>query len=280
MAPELSPGSRHAIPVRRPRFPFEAPPEGPIPRHWVAGNALATHVFNAMNLTFPEGERFFIRSVNDHLGAIEDPELRRQVRGFAGQEAMHGHEHERYFDTLRAQGYEIDTFLGRFRRFGRLMDRLPASLRIAVTAGAEHYTATFGHFAFEDPLLEEAHPTMRRLIFWHATEEIEHKAVAFDVMKAAGVSYPVRILGFLIASFALFGWTAVGARMLLRQDGIGRRAVGALQREIEARGDRTIRRRVRRHVLAYFRRDFHPNDVDDLAIAHERLRAIGLETAS
>lgn len=280
MTIHLSPGSRHAIPIRRPNFPFEAPPEGPIPRHWVAGNALATHVFNAMNLTFPEGERFFIRSVNDHLDAVRDPELRAQVRGFVGQEAMHGLEHERYFDVLRAQGYEIDRFLDRFRRIGRLLDRLPASVRIAITAGAEHYTAAFGHFAFQDPLLREAHPTMRRLIYWHATEEVEHKAVAFDVMQAAGVSYFVRILGFAIATILLFGLTATGTRMLLRQDGLDRRAVARLHRQLEARGDRTIRQRMRRRVLDYLRRDFHPNEIDDLAVAHERLREIGLATAS
>ena len=51
----LAPGSRHAIPVRRPEFDFS----GPLPRHGMAGNAVASHVFNGLNLVFPDGERFF-----------------------------------------------------------------------------------------------------------------------------------------------------------------------------------------------------------------------------
>jgi len=286
MSAALAPGSRHAIPIRHPDFPFEAPPTGPIERHWAGGNLLATHAFNALNLTFPDGERFFIRSVQDLLSRVDDPELVRQARAFAGQEAMHGREHEAYFDTLRRQGYEIDRFLARFQRFGRFMDRLPARLRVAITAGAEHYTATFGRFALEDPVIERMHPTMRALILWHATEEIEHKAVAFDVMQAVGVSYPTRLLGFLLATASLFGWVAAGLRMLLRQEGVSRARVRALRKELRSSGDPGLERRTRRRLLAYLRPGFHPNqvhskeahpdEVDDLALAHQRLAEIGL----
>lgn len=275
----MTEASPSAIQVRRPEFPFAAPAEGPIPKHWLAGNALATHTFNALNLTFPDGERFFIRAVNDHLSAVQDPALRQQVRAFAGQEAMHGNEHERYFDTLRAQGYEIDGFLRRFRRFIGFTDRLPASVRLAMTAGAEHYTATLGRFALDDSLIAEAHPVMRRLITWHAAEEIEHKAVAFDVMQAAGISYAMRIFGFLLATAALFGWTAAATRMLLRQDGLSRRDVRALGARLRLRADAGARRRILRRIAAYRRRDFHPGHVDDLALAHERLRELGFAGA-
>ena len=100
-------------------------------------------MFNGLNLVFPDGERFFIRSVQAHLEHVTDPVLREQVRAFAGQEANHAREHERYFDILRAQGYEIDGFLRRFRAFSRWIDRwMPKSVRLAMTAGAEHWTAT------------------------------------------------------------------------------------------------------------------------------------------
>lgn len=267
---QLAPGSRHAIRVRHPQLPFDPS----IPKHWANGNAVATHVFNALNLTFPEGERFFIRAVNDHLGDIADPELRRQARAFAGQEAVHGREHERYFDILRAQGYRIDRFLRRFERFIRLIDRLPRSLRLAMTAGAEHYTATLGHFAIVNPEMRRFHPTMQALIVWHAVEEVEHKAVAFDVLQAAGVSWPMRIAGYALASVALLTWAAIGCRMLLRQDGISRQQAGALRRELEARVDPALVVHTRRQLRAYLRRDFHPNDVDDLEIAHARLAEI------
>ena len=275
-SPQLTPGSRHPIRVRRPDLPFDEE----IPRHWADGNPVASHAFNALNLTFPDGERFFIRAVNDHLDAIEDPELRKQARAFAGQEAVHGREHERYFDVLRAQGYRIDRFLEHFRRFVRISDRLPKSIRLAMTAGAEHYTATLGHFAVVNPEVRRFHPTMQALIVWHAAEEVEHKAVAFDVMQAAGISYATRILGYLLASVSLLSWAAIAARMLLRQDRFTRREVRAYHRELEQRADPEVIAHTKRQLRAYFRRDFHPNEVDDLELAHRRLEEIELVPAS
>lgn len=276
MAPHLEPGSRHEIHVRRPDLPFDEE----IPRHWADGNAVASHVFNALNLTFPDGERFFIRAVNDHVAELREPELKRQARAFAGQEAVHGREHERYFDVLRSQGYRIDRFLARFRRFSRIIDRLPRSVRLAMTAGAEHYTATLGHFAVVSREIRRFHPTMQALIVWHSTEEVEHKAVAFDVMQAVGTSYAMRIFGYLLASATLLLWAGVGARMLLRQDGFTRRQVRAMRRELEQRADPELNAHVGRQLRAYFRRDFHPNDVDDLDLAHARLSEIDLAPAA
>ena len=272
----LEPGSRHEIQVRRPDLPFDPA----IPKHWADGNPVASHIFNALNLTFPDGERFFIKAVNDHLREIDDPALTKQARSFAGQEAVHGREHERYFDILRAQGYRIDGFLRRFRSFAGWLDRLPRSVRLAMTAGAEHYTATLGHFALANPEIRRFHPTMQALIVWHAAEEVEHKAVAFDVMQAAGISHPVRILGYLLASVSLLGWSAAGARMLLRQDGISRGEARALRRGLEKRIDPELVLYVRRQLLGYFRRDFHPNQVDDLALARTRLAEIDLVPAA
>lgn len=273
-APALAPGSRHAIPVRRPGLVFD--PQA-IPRHWLAGSAVATHFFNGLNLVFPDGERFFIRAVRDLLPKVQDPALRRQVEGFFGQEGRHAHEHERYFEVLEAQGYRIEGFLRRFRRFADLTTRwLPAPLRLAMTAGAEHYTAIFGAMALEDGLLSEADPTMQRLIVWHATEEIEHKAVAFDVLQATHPSYALRMLGFALATVSLFAWSSAGTRMLLGQDGIDRATVRAERRELLRRTGGKGPRRIRDGIRAYLRRDFHPNQVDDLALAHRRLAELGI----
>lgn len=276
----LAPGSRHAIPVRRPGLDFDAS----IPKHWLAGNPVATHVFNGLNLVFPDGERFFIDAVRARMDRIDDPELSRQIRGFFGQEGRHAHEHERYFETLEAQGYRIDGFLRRFRAFVRWSTRwLPAPLRLSMTAGAEHYTATLGALALEEDFIDQAHPVMRDLIAWHATEEIEHKAVAFDVLRATHPGLLLRWLGFGLATLSLFGWTIAGTRMLIRQD----LAAGRLTREQvrEMRGalrerERRGAARVRQRIRDYLRRDFHPNDVDDLALAQRRLAELGLEPAS
>lgn len=260
--------SDHDIPLRKPNLEFDAS----IPRHWMNGNAFATHFFNGLNLVFPDGERFFVKAVHDQLGRITDPVLLRQAKEFAAQEGQHANQHEKYFDCLRAQGYEIDGFLRRFHRFFVWTNRWPAPLRLAMTAGAEHYTAVLGAGAIEEfDLLADADPTMRKLIVWHATEEVEHKAVAFDVLRATHPSYLLRIAGFVIATIALFGWSFAGTRMLLKQDRISRRDVEAQRKLALARDDGRGLARIRAGVRAYFRRDFHPDEQDHLELARRRL---------
>lgn len=260
------------IPLRRPDLDFDAS----IPRHWAGGNAFASHFFNALNLLFPDGERFFVKSVHDHLDRIEDPELRRQARQFALQEGQHANQHERFFDCLRSQGYRVDDFLRRFHRFAGLSNRwVPAALRLSITAGAEHYTAVLGAGAIEDfDRLERAHPTMRQLIVWHATEEIEHKSVAFDVLRATHPGYLLRIAGFLIATVVIAGWTFAGIRMLVRQDGMPREEFAEHRRREMTENGKKAEARIRAGLRAYFQRDFHPDRHDGaegLAVARRRL---------
>ncbi|MCA9604071.1 MAG: metal-dependent hydrolase, partial [Myxococcales bacterium] len=59
------------IRVRKMDFPFA---DADVPRWWFHDNPLVTHGANGLNLLFPEGERFFIRSVKHYMDRIEDPE--------------------------------------------------------------------------------------------------------------------------------------------------------------------------------------------------------------
>lgn len=165
--------------VRTPRVGFDE-----VPRHWLAGSAAATHLANGVNLLFPAGERFFVRSVRHYLPYLErDPAnagLAARVRGFFGQEGRHAQAHERFFETLRAQGYPIDGFLARYERvaYGLIEKASPPALRLATTVALEHFTAILAEDALSDDSaagLAAAHPAMRALLEWHAVEEIEHK---------------------------------------------------------------------------------------------------------
>ena len=97
---------------RSPRFDFDA-----VPRRWFARSVLGTHMANGLNLLFPAGERFFVRSVRRYLDRIDDPQLREDIKGFSGQEGLHAYAHERYFEALEKQGYDIRGFLGFYEKF-------------------------------------------------------------------------------------------------------------------------------------------------------------------
>ena len=264
-----------AIQVRKPKLEFERA----IPHVYLDDNPIKTHFFNALNLLFPDGERFFVKAVHDHGAQIDDPKLSAEMRAFAGQEGQHARQHERFFDVLERQGYRVAPMLARFHRLARWANvRLPKALRLSMTAGAEHYTAVLATLVFEHQLVERCDRTMRELIEWHAMEEIEHKHVAYDVFtRCYRYAYPLRILGFLMASAVIAVWTPIVLRKLLMQDGRERRltraqyrtALSALRNDKELR----FRRAMRKQLLTYLKPGFHPLQHDDQPLL-ERLRPL------
>jgi predicted metal-dependent hydrolase len=247
-----------------------------VPRHWMAGDATATAIANGVNLLFPHGERFFVRSVKHFLDQIDDPALRAQIRGFFGQEGRHARAHDEFNQILRAQGYEIDRFLASYQKLsGWLEAHTPPRLNLAVTAAAEHFTAILAEGAFERDVLDAAAPELRALLAWHAAEELEHKSVAFDVLRTIDPSYALRITGLVYATITLFGfwiWASIG---LMRQDRIGApRALRGLRQA--SRTDPIIRRVLLRGIRKYLARDFHPANHPTERIASDWMAARGM----
>ncbi len=266
-----SPSHRPPIEPRKGPHDFAA-----VPKHWFGGLPVPTHLVNGVNLLFPSGERFFVRSVYHYLDRIDDPALRAAVRGFGMQEGRHAKSHEDFFATLRAQGYQIDRFLGFYTWISyQLTERWsPPALRLAATAAAEHYTAIMAAGCAGEVPLALAHPALRQLLYWHAAEEIEHKSVAYDVLQAVNPSYPLRIAGLAVATSMLLSMWAIATVSLLRQDGISlvdavRRARAAqTQFAVEPIAKRVFLRGIRK----YLRRDFHPDHDDNYHLAAELLR--------
>jgi uncharacterized protein len=247
-----------------------------VPRHWMANNPAATAISNGVNLLFPHGERFFVRSVKHFLPQIEDPALRAAIKGFFGQEGRHAHAHDEFNAILRAQGFEVDRFLGHYKRISSWIEaHTPAKLNLAITAASEHFTAILAEGAFSQNMLDGAAPEMRQLLAWHAAEEIEHKAVAFDVLQAVDPSYALRIAGLVYATVILGGFWTWGAVMLLRQEPTG--AVRAWRRlgELPKR-DPIVRRVFLRGIRQYLARDFHPSHNPTDRIAGDWMAARGM----
>lgn len=231
-----------------------------VPRHWMGGSAVGTAVSNGINLLFPQGERFFVRSVNHYLDQLADPTLRAQVKAFFKQEGHHAAAHDRFNAVLRAQGFEIDRFLDAYSAVSRWIEsRMPPKLNLAGTAAAEHYTAILAEGAFTRGVLDHVDPTMRELLAWHAAEEIEHKAVAFDVLREVDDRYALRIAGLAYATVMLGMFWAWATAMLLRQEKLGLRGVLRELRKMRAE-DPVVQRVFLRGIRQYIRRDFHPRD--------------------
>jgi predicted metal-dependent hydrolase len=267
------------IRVRAMGFAFR---DAGIPRHWFMGSPHLTHLSNALQLLFPAGERFFIRSVKHYEDRIEDPELKARIKGFFGQEGRHGHEHERFFRVLEEQGYELRSFLEWYEdlAYRRLEKQVSPAMRLSITAALEHFTAALGRNALTSDFLDEAHPILAELMRWHAAEEIEHKSVAFEVFETVDGRYHVRVAGLFVALVALTRFWAAATKHLLREEakmGTDLRAAARaardnprLQLERKRRGEM-----FRDAILEYLRPGFHPDDIDDLGLARAYLASIG-----
>jgi uncharacterized protein len=247
----------------------------PVPRHWLAGSSAATAVANGVNLLFPWGERFFVRSVKHFADRIDDPELRAQIKGFFGQEGRHAREHDRFNAILREQGFEVDRFLGMYERLSRwIEERVSPELRLAVTAASEHFTATLAEGALRGRMLDASAPEMRTLLAWHAAEEIEHKAVAYDVLQRIDPSYALRVRGLAMATVLLGGFWLWAATDLLRQDRV--RWPEALRQLRKFPREPVIRRVFLRGIRQYLRPGFHPSQVPNDGLAAEWFAARGM----
>ncbi|MES2069976.1 MAG: metal-dependent hydrolase [Pseudomonadota bacterium] len=161
------------------------------PQHWLGGDAFRSQLFNALSMSFPLGEQFFIDSVRAAQPQVSDPQLLQDIRAFIGQEATHRHLHAQYNEQLFKQGlkYVMEPWV---RRRLRMSEKLSVRSNLAVTMAYEHFTAIFADLVLRDRLEQAAEPA-RTLWEWHAAEETEHKSVAFDVYRAIGGGYKLRL---------------------------------------------------------------------------------------
>lgn len=259
------------IPVRKMGFDFSD-----VPKDYMNGSLAESHFFDGLNLLFPEGERFFMRAVRNGLNKIEDENLKQQARGFFGQETQHAIEHEKFFEVLEKNGYVFRPKLEKMNNFIlKMRDILPHSLSLSITAGAEHLTAVLGATALVDEGVENSHPAMRDLIQWHAIEEIEHKAIAFDVYKATGGSYPMRVFGYLNALLFIHVTSTYFVKDLLRQDGYSKKETKRLLKESQ---QNMLQQHpsLRQSLMAYFKPSFHPNDIDESGLVGDVMKRLGI----
>ncbi len=282
------PPDRSAERPIKPRLP-QLSIDAELPRSWAFDNILATALIDSVSMLFPAGERFFVRSVHHYLQHSEKPlpdALRAQIQGFFAQEGRHAQQHERLNRVLNLQGYDVSGFLRFYERicYHHIERVAPPALRLAATAAAEHFTAILAdNFLRMSELTERLEPNMRRLLLWHAAEEIEHKAVAFDVLKHVNPSYGMRIAGLAVASLILGTFWFSGTCLLLWQEsrlrgwGRVRADLQRLRQFRKERGRRGILIEVfARGIREYLRRDFHPNDEDNYELAMQYLRSEGL----
>jgi predicted metal-dependent hydrolase len=267
--------------IRKVNFKFEKP----FPKHWYNDNPIATHFMNAQHLAFPDGEKFFIRSVKAFAEVYKNnPELKKRVNNFIGQEGTHFAEHQKFWDIMESQDLQPMNFVNVFRstawngleKMARKYlnkNKFADKLCLSITVGLEHYTAMLAESGILNKDITEKMPQeMKDLFMWHAAEEIEHKAIPFDVLKAVDDSYGLRIGGMAIATWGLWFYLGLGTVILTAQDkDIKKTEIPKYTFEFISRFSNTFGGTISAQFGQYFQKGFHPDQIENYHLAEELL---------
>ncbi|MFZ5723643.1 MAG: metal-dependent hydrolase [Pseudomonadota bacterium] len=271
-------------PLRHRRTQFEFTD---VPRYWADGDAFFSRFIDALSINFPDGERFFMDSVRRFEKQVQDPKLLEDIRTFIRQEAQHGFAHEQFNAHIQAQGVRADRVVKILKKQKAWAQRkLSPKWQLAFTAAAEHLTATLGEGMLElmPERLRTAHPEMRALYFWHAVEEVEHKAVAFDTYRqATDGGYTERAVAMVVFTLWLHVKVAEIMTHAFRVDGISGDRTMIARGIWNLYGPRGFLTRLLPRYLAWFKPGFHPFDttlpplaqawIDEYEKHHDPIRA-------
>ncbi len=237
-------------------------------RWWLNNDPFATAFYNALSVTFPKGEGFFIESVRNFREGTS-PRLRDEIRAFIKQEVIHTREHVAFNRHVTDQGYDVTLLERHIDEALALTKDKPPIGSLAATMALEHFTAIIAHQLIANPRhLAGGDEQAVALWRWHAAEEIEHKGVAYDTWLHATRDWSrrkrwaIKSLVMLATTERFFMGRYMGMVELLRQDGItGWRAHrGILWYTLGRPG---MARKVLGAWLAFFLPGFHPWNHDD-----------------
>ena len=159
-----------------------------LPKYYFDNSPLKTHFLNALSITFPEGEKFFIYSVKNYKDQITDPTQQLEISTFIKQENWHSYVHRQYNLWIARQGLPAESIEDlHIQKVANTKQRSSQRGTLCITVCMEHITSILAEWVLKHPeVLDKLDPHFRQVWVWHAIEEIEHNAVAIDVLNAIG----------------------------------------------------------------------------------------------
>lgn len=215
--------------VREPSFAHERGPLG----LWNPRLPELSHTLNGFQLALPYLEPYFIDAIRGARPHIKDAQLLADMEGFCAQEAQHSRQHRLYCRLLRKRYprlAELETGIQQSLVQSRRNDSL--EWRLAYTAGYECITAQLGRWLFKNShaWFHDADPAFAQMMTWHAAEEIEHRHVAFDVLRAVNPSPKLRAKALGAAMLKTYADLLPAVNYMLQVDGYAGRWDSRLRR--------------------------------------------------
>jgi uncharacterized protein len=241
-------------------------------RWWLGGDPFATAFYNALSVTFPKGEAYFIDSVKAFRDGTPD-KLAREIKAFITQEVMHSREHIAFNNRVADAGYDVSKLEKHVDDIMEIIKQRPAIINLCGTMALEHYTAIMAKQMLQSDVdaFAGADQEQADLWRWHAIEEIEHKGVAYDTWLHATRDWSRwkrwRVKSMMMTMITIHFWIQRyrGAVELLRQDNItGWKAHKGLLWFLL--GTPGVLRKLVLPIARYYLPGFHPWNHDDRAL--------------
>ena len=248
-----------------------------LPKHFAGDNLIISHFVAALSAVFPEGEEFFVRSVRHYRNQITDPILKKEINLFMGQEMVHGREHRVFNNRLDELGYPMKRIDKSVKDgLARADVKNTPEVNLAITAALEHFTSCMGKLMLDGDSLSSLieHEEVRAMLLWHALEETEHKAVAFDVYRAVGGSEKVRRKVMNRITYGFISSTMIRVVMSMMRDRAAYNPVTVVRSLRDMAKSPLFRRSVWRDLRDYNRPGFHPNDHDTTELLERSREAL------
>jgi hypothetical protein len=254
------------VPVLVRRMEFACEKEG-FDRCWHSGSASISYLFAALSAAFPAGETFFIDSVRQWEDKIKDPALRAEIDDFCKQEGYHTYHHIQFNRINSQHGLAVEDCHRMCTWALAKMRRIYGPIHtLCVTMAWEHFTAGFAHQLLTNPRITQgADPKPMALWLWHVTEEIEHKATAYEVFQAVGGSYATRVAHWALALILFPSFLVFLQMYLLAKDGSIWNLRDVARGLWFTFGYRGFFSSQLPSLLSYFRPGFHPWEHDNSA---------------
>lgn len=246
--------------VRRPPFSFSQQRA----LFWNKKRPEFSQIVNAASLAMPYLEPYLIKTMRQARPLISNPDLVRDLDLYCAQESAHYRQHRRFNDELKAILPETVSALEKRldEDYAWLGANRSLRFNLAYAEGFESMALAIGHLLIKDRdfLFGGSNTEVASLVLWHFAEEIEHKAVTYDVFEHVSGSAFWRFVGLFYATGHIFWRTRAGYQAFLKAEGLWTnwRSRLALARVLI----RVMRILAGRFVLIFIP-GYHPNKIAD-----------------
>tara|TARA_Y100001954_G_scaffold89344_1_gene97894 strand:+ start:18042 stop:18857 length:816 start_codon:yes stop_codon:yes gene_type:complete len=249
-----------------------------MPKNWWKQNRFFNHFFNSLSLLLPVGELFFIKSMKLNQESIKCLDLKKSVKHFIYQETKHFQEHDLWFNrNLKESGYSVDRLIYPFKVFMELGNKyLSPRFALALTVASEHLTTILARHILRDvKWLEGVSFEYKKIWYYHALEELEHKSVAFNLYKEIDGPFWLRAYSFIQVSmvFLIVIFQLMFCFLWSDKSNVSLKFF----KELLCFSAHLIKSSPLffKSYFYYFRPSFHPNDEDDselVAVYREKVK--------